>query len=142
MVLPDRHIQEAVRHAFPNPLDCPPQRSLALLPCLAESVGFFQVCCLASAARMVTSHQFRMVYQEEFGLWFENAGAFLLAREVPREIRSFFLDTWWDDRAPGIDRFTFHSMQELILLTFIAEERGYSVWNRERCEAFYYRFDR
>lgn len=141
MAFPDRHIQEAVHSSLPQMLDCSPQRSLALLPCFAESLGFYQVCCLADAARRVTSHQFRMYYREEFSLWFENASAYLLSRDIPQDIRLFLLDNWWKGRSPRIDRFTFHDMQEVVFLTFITEKRGWPVWTKERCEAFFYRFD-
>jgi hypothetical protein len=135
----DRHIQEAVRESFPSPHDASPQLSLGLFPCLVESLGFLQVCCLADIARRVISHQFRMYYREEFDLWYGSIEAFLHARQIPHTIRLFLADPRWANDPLQVDRFWFPNMKELVFLTYIVEERGLPVWTKDRCEAFYCR---
>lgn len=134
----DWYIQEAVRIPLLYTQDPPYQLSLALFPCLEESLGFLQVCHMADAAGRVISHQCRMYYREEFELWYNTIESYLHHRHVPLTIRTFLTDTLWDHNPPQLDHFWFPSMKEVIFLTYIIEERGYPVWTADRCDAFFY----
>lgn len=138
----DWYIHEAVRTPLPFPQEPPRQLSLALFPCLEESLGFLQICHLADAVRRVISHQCRMYYREEFDLWYHVVESYLIDRKVPKVIRIFLTDTAWDKNPPQLENFWFPSMKEIILLTYIVEERGYPVWTPELCNAFFYHLHR
>ena len=138
MVRLDRHIQEAVQIVSPHSNSPSRQLSLGLTPCLVSSLGFLQVCQLADTTRRAISHQYRMVYREEFNLWYATPESYLRDRRVPPSIRSFLIDDFWNGHPPQADQYWFPSMHEVVFLTYIIEERGYPVWTSERCDSFYY----
>lgn len=142
MALFDRQIHDAFRESSLASPDKPYQLSLALFPCLIESLGFYHVCSLADIARRSISHQYRMYYREEFDLWYGTVESFLQARQSPTSVYQFILDKDWEVAPPFVDRFWFPSMKELVLLTFIMEQRGYPVWTPERFDAFNIRRER
>ena len=82
----DWYIQEAVRLPLPYKQDPPYQLSLALFPCLEESLGFLQVCHMADAAGRVISHQCRMYYREEFELCWSNQKGYVDGFFLPETV--------------------------------------------------------
>ena len=142
LALFDRQIHEAFRESHLTAPDKPYQLSLALFPCLKESLGFYHVCSMADIARQSISHQYRMYYREEFDIWYGTVESYLQARQSPTTVYQFILDKNWDATPPFVDRFWFPSMKELVLLTFIMEQRGYPVWTPERFDTFSIRHER